>query len=181
MKTFPALLAICAGNSPVTGEFPTQRPVTRSFDVFFDLRVNKRLSKQSWGWWFETPSCPLRQHSNDLGKIESNSYVGGPRSYLICIYGAMGPHQYTLGDHYLSIVLYQLTHLRIYGACSAPSLYLNQCWLIVNWTIRNKLQWNSNQNKRNVIHENAFEYVVCEMAVISKSPWYQTSDNSSIF
>ena len=32
------------------GEFPTQRPVTRSFDVFFDLRLNKRLSKQPWGW-----------------------------------------------------------------------------------------------------------------------------------
>ena len=41
METFSALLALCAGNSPVTGEFPTQRPVTRSFDVFFDLRVNK--------------------------------------------------------------------------------------------------------------------------------------------
>ena len=56
METFSALLAICAGNSPVPGEFPTQRPVTRSFDVFFDLRLNKRLSKQSWGWWFETLS-----------------------------------------------------------------------------------------------------------------------------
>ena len=37
METFSALLAICAGNSPVPGEFPAQRPVTRSFDVFFDL------------------------------------------------------------------------------------------------------------------------------------------------
>ena len=45
-KQFSALLAICAGNSPVTGEFPAQRPVTRSFDIFFDLRLNKRLSKQ---------------------------------------------------------------------------------------------------------------------------------------
>ena len=45
MKTFSALLALCAGNSPVTGEFPAQRPVTRSFDVFFDLLLNKRLSK----------------------------------------------------------------------------------------------------------------------------------------
>ena len=45
METFSALLAICAGNSPVTGEFPAQRPVTRNFDVFFDLRLNKRLSK----------------------------------------------------------------------------------------------------------------------------------------
>ena len=51
METFSALLAICAGNSSVPGEFPAQRPVTRSFDVFFDLRQNKRLSKQSWGWW----------------------------------------------------------------------------------------------------------------------------------
>ena len=40
METFSALLAICAGNSPVTGEFSTQRPVTRSSDVFFDLRLN---------------------------------------------------------------------------------------------------------------------------------------------
>ena len=44
IETFSALLAICAGNSPVTGEFPAQRPVTRSFDVFFDLRLNKWLS-----------------------------------------------------------------------------------------------------------------------------------------
>ena len=46
------------------GEFPTQRPVTRSFDVFFDLRLNKRLSKQPWGWWFETPSWPLWRQCN---------------------------------------------------------------------------------------------------------------------
>ena len=51
METCSALLAICAGNSPVTGQSPAQRPVTRSFDVFFDL------SKQWWGWWFETPSA----------------------------------------------------------------------------------------------------------------------------
>ena len=56
MEKKSALLALCAGNSPVTGEFPAQRPVTRSFDVSFDLRQNKQLNKQSWGWWFETPS-----------------------------------------------------------------------------------------------------------------------------
>ena len=49
MEIFSALLAICVGNSPVPGEFTAQRPVTRSFDVFFDLRLNKRLSKQSRG------------------------------------------------------------------------------------------------------------------------------------
>ena len=39
--------------------------MTRSFDVFFDLRLNKRLSKQSWDWWFDTLLCPLWRHSND--------------------------------------------------------------------------------------------------------------------
>ena len=63
METFSALLAICA----VLGEFPAQRLVTRSFDVFFDLRLDKRLSKQSWGWWFETLSRPLWRHRNDEG------------------------------------------------------------------------------------------------------------------
>ena len=57
---------LCVGNLPVTGEFPTQRPVTRSFDVFFDLRLNKRLSKQWWGWWVETPSSPLWRRCNGL-------------------------------------------------------------------------------------------------------------------
>ena len=66
METFSALLAICAGNSPVIGEFPTQRPVTRSSDVFFDLRLNKRLSKHSWGWWFKTLSRPLWRHCNEF-------------------------------------------------------------------------------------------------------------------
>ena len=59
METFSSLLALCAGNSLATGEFPSQRPVARRFDVFLDLRLNKRLGKQSCGWWFETPSCSL--------------------------------------------------------------------------------------------------------------------------
>ena len=66
METFSALLAMCAGNSPVPGEFPTQRPVTRSFDVYFDLRPDNRLSKQSWGWWFETLSHSLWRRRNVL-------------------------------------------------------------------------------------------------------------------
>ena len=74
METFSALLAICAGNSPVPGEFPTQRPVTRSFDVYFDLRPNKRLSKQSWGWWFETLSAPFWRHRNEsVNNVKSTS------------------------------------------------------------------------------------------------------------
>ena len=64
METFSVLLAIYAGNSPVNGEFPAQRPVTRSFCVFFDLRLKTRLSEQSWGWWFETLPLQLWRHCN---------------------------------------------------------------------------------------------------------------------
>ena len=59
METFSALLAICAGNSTVNGEFPTQRPVTLSLNVFIDLRLNKRLSKQSQGWVISDTIAPI--------------------------------------------------------------------------------------------------------------------------
>ena len=49
--------------------FPTQRPATRSFDVFIDLRLNTRLSKQSWDWWFGTPLCSLWRHCNELYEL----------------------------------------------------------------------------------------------------------------
>ena len=68
VETFSALLSVCVENSPVPGEFPAQRTVTRNFDVFFDLRPTKLLGKQSWGWWFDTPSRPSRRHRNELLK-----------------------------------------------------------------------------------------------------------------
>ena len=69
METFSALLAMCAGKSPVTGEFPAQKPVRRSFDVFFfHLRLNKRLSKQWRGWWFDGP---LWRHYWDFPYVPS--------------------------------------------------------------------------------------------------------------
>ena len=73
-EMFSALLALCAGKSLVTGEFPAQRPVTRSFDVFFDLRLHKQLNKQPWGWWFETLWRSLWRHWN----------ANDPRETVIC-------------------------------------------------------------------------------------------------
>ena len=64
MEAFSALLVLCAGNSPVTSEFPSQRPVTHSFGAFFDLRLNKRLSKPSRGRWYETSLCSLWRYCN---------------------------------------------------------------------------------------------------------------------
>ena len=77
MKTFSASLTLCEGNPPVTGGFLTQRPVTWSFDIFFDLRLNKRLCKQSRRWWFATSSRPLWRHCNVyMGRI-LHGYLNG--------------------------------------------------------------------------------------------------------
>ena len=64
IKAFSALMALCSGNSPVTGEFPPQRPVKWSFDAFFYLRLNKWLRKQSRGLWFGTPSRSVWRQCN---------------------------------------------------------------------------------------------------------------------
>ena len=65
IEIFCALLALCAGTSPVTGEFPSQSPETRSVDNFLDLRLHKRLSKQLWRRLFEMPSRSLWRQCND--------------------------------------------------------------------------------------------------------------------
>ena len=66
METFSALLAFYAGNSPVTGEFPAERPVTLSFDVFFDLRPDEQLSKHWRRRGFEKPSQSLWRRCNNF-------------------------------------------------------------------------------------------------------------------
>ena len=94
METFSALLAISAENSSVPGEFPAQRPVTRSFDVSFDLRPNKRLSKQSWDWSSETPSSSLWRHRNGYKKavmiykrldLKTSSRTGSSESHILIL------------------------------------------------------------------------------------------------
>ena len=71
IEKFSALLTLCVGNSPVTGEFPSQRPVMLNFDVFLDL--NKRFNKQLWRRWFETPLRPLWCHCNEKMKMLENT------------------------------------------------------------------------------------------------------------
>ena len=85
METFSTLLALCEGNSPVTGEFPSQRPVMWSFDVFFDLRVNRQFSKQLRCWWLETPSYSLWHHCN------AHLYKGNPYTGMMAYLHGDGP------------------------------------------------------------------------------------------
>ena len=123
MKTFSALLAICEGNSPVPGEFPAQRPVTRSFDVLFDLRPNKRLSKQWWGWRFETPWHPLWRHCNVLSYLlyyNNQLSRNPPEVYFrqdICPIGSVGGHDnfYVIQKMPCLQIIYILQYINIQG------------------------------------------------------------------
>ena len=72
-KLFPRNWPFVRKHFLVTGEFPTQRPVTRSFAVFFDLRLYQQLSKQWRRWWFETPSRSLWRHCNETGTVSTAS------------------------------------------------------------------------------------------------------------
>ena len=101
-EIFAALLALCAGNSPVTSEFPTQ-----SIDVFSDLHLNERFSKQSWGWWFEMPSCSLWRHCHD-----SRSFLYGHISHhfscLLCHCNVMKDISQILAKYNANVFVYEL-------------------------------------------------------------------------
>ena len=74
-----------------------------------------------------------------------------------------------------------LTHWQWLVAWSAPSHCLNQCWDIVNLTLRNKLQWNINQSAKLFIHQNVFENVICEIAsVLSRGRWVNSLGPSDV-
>ena len=114
METFSALLAPCAGNSPMTGEFPAQRPMTRNFDVFFDLCLNKRLRKQSWGTWLETPSSSLWRHCNEHKRCLKIYHDKKAVIKRLVAFEKLGAGWSTLGiSQYLKIIL----DLCRYGSC----------------------------------------------------------------
>ena len=145
METFSALLAIWAGNSPVPGEFPAQRPVTRSFDVFFDLRLNKRLSKQSWDWWFETLSCPLWRHWNE---VELFLLLIHPYYRKINSYPKL---KVTLGTSSLLTLTdafsYQISSYFQYPNKADNVIFVNLSWLLVTFEIAlnfGTVHWNGN-------------------------------------
>ena len=138
METFSTLLAICAGNSPVPGEFPAQRPVTQSFDVFFDSHLNKRLSKQPWGWWFETLPCPSWRHCNGVTTADKVEKVYTTDTMIhIFLYKKTAGHYYNVSvivcdslggslkmNSYISIIIITWLCRFLVWNCSCAQLQL---------------------------------------------------------
>ena len=108
---------------PVCGEFPSQRPVTRNFDVCFDLFLNKRLSKQSWGWWIKTPSRPLWRHNNEMNFKWLSFVITSPRPEA-CFMGFSA----LINRDYASVICIIYYHRDGTG-----------CWNYVLWQTRTRL------------------------------------------
>ena len=143
METFSALLALCEGNPPVTGGFPSQRPVTRSFDVFIDLRLGKRLSKQSWHRWFKTPSRSLWRHCNEwhiflVLSILNITILQSAFCHPVCLHTV---YQTTMSVIMINEPRRQIPHL-LTASCMYTGAY--QLWLL---KICHKQQANSAQSQ----------------------------------
>ena len=120
------------GNSPVTSKIPTQRSVTRSFDVFFDLRLNKRLCQRWKRRWFETPSHPLWRHCNDIIRFGHGFVV----LYIVVVISSflvdtVAYHARVLeGDSQWAEIWKHRTEstlVQVLDCCvAAPNIYLNQ-------------------------------------------------------
>ena len=156
METFSALLDLCEGNPPVTGGFPSQWQVTRSFDVFFDLRLNKWLSKQSWDWWLETLSSPLWRHSNEymftLTSTEGPQNACVKPDQVLCNYNAhinslwpsdvLWGHVHVSGSTLAQVMVWCLT---------TPSHYRNQCWLFISEDVWHLPDDNFTENDQDIV------------------------------
>ena len=135
---FSTLPALCEGNLPVTGGFPSQRPVARSFDVLFYLRLNTRLCKQSRRWWFETPSRALWRHHNVwLNCVNSQGLIVLRMSNSLSTGG-----RFVINWH---MVKFQVTHL----GSDRNSYWSNAAYLL--WVLQT-IVWGCN-NVNNEIPE----------------------------
>ena len=106
METFSALLALCVGNSPVTVNSPHKAQWRGALMFSLICVLNKRLSKQSWGWWFKTPSPSLWRHCNESSDFRNkNKTVMKQQGRILTIYhvGKMQIHIYVFKPVQLEI------------------------------------------------------------------------------
>ena len=115
---------VTAGNSPVTGEFPSHSPVTWCFDVFFDLCLNKQLSKQSKRRWLEAPSRSLWRHCN---VVPNNDPV------IRAAVGSFGVPRITLVQFWIG----EMGHYELGGGGPAFHASLLSNFELVKWVTTN--------------------------------------------
>ena len=136
METFSALLALCAGKSPVPGEFHAQSPMTRSFDVFFGLHLKKRLSKPSWCWRFETTSCSLWRQCNVWRHQSWRGWQRGSLMYvehMQCYYWATHSSKFLCGTSDTVICMYARMLVWLHSKCIFVWTHVGQ------WTSTHKV------------------------------------------
>ena len=144
---------------PLCGEFTghrgipiTKRPMTRSFNVFFDLRPNKRLCKQSWCWWFEKSSRSLwRQRNGWYSGIILQCRLNRITFYVNSLWPSVVTRRPRSGSPLVSAMACRL---------KAPSHYLNQCWRIIS-----KVQWHLSRAISRTIAQQAITNISLKLLI----------------
>ena len=144
---------------------------------------------------FSLPLTTGKHHSEafDLSSRENSFCCKGNPSSMWCIRDfainiicyniftitftlTSSPPSATYLRQWIGWALAQIMTCRIFGS----KHYLNQCWIIVNWTLRNKLHWNFDQNTKQFIHENVSENIVCEMAtILARGTWVNIHNSTN--
>ena len=154
METFSALLALCAGNPPATGEFPSQRPLTRRFGVFCGLRLNKRLSKQWWCCWFETPTLPLWRHCNITNLIWVSKLIMKHNSHQVSRFLSRGILVYLVQINFVSLNAVIVLHL-CFHRCHLHLIKRRWRLVMLLVTVKEKTSFYHN------MHNNALDTWLC--------------------
>ena len=179
-ETFSASLTTCERNPQVTDGFPSQRRGTRRFDIFFDVRLNKRLGKHSRRWWFETSRRSWWHNCNDMHHINVD------KKWKLQIYVVL---QRTYSAHNGLTHWERVTHvcvskLTIIGLDKGLSLVSAKPFsepMLIR-TVGTKLQRNCNRNSCIFIQENALKNIFCDTAsIFSRSQYVNSSVPSCDF
>ena len=147
-------------NPQITSGFPSQRPMTRSFDVFFDLRLNKRLSKQSRRWWFETTSHSLWRHGNGMMSCNLRQCITNHWQPMVC--------SNTCFTHCSLEVYISFFEVGRIIADFLPVLNLRNKYIYMCVCVRAcvRVCVCINQNALSYIKRNALENIFCKILVI---------------
>ena len=181
IEKFSALLALCEGNSAVTGGFSSRSPVTRSFNVFYDVRLNKQLSKHSRCRWFETPWHSLWRRCNPM--IIKRA-IGAPKNNIFC--ATFFQHVSTFKHHSTSLNVSNFLFSRVWHRldCKSPpqsSLIreiphyrYSSCWLNELLMKTFNLQYNLYNSQFNIFCVMFFNGC-CAIAILVSLQWRHTS------
>ena len=168
---------------PTTNEKLTRGPTTSKAILFMPWPLLSSGHHQVWHWLWNKDSVFFQGNSQNTchsmsGIISITCHMWTfQQDNSVCnnIFFNSSPPSAAYMPQWITSALVQIMDCHLFGT----KHYLNQCCVIVNWTLRNKPLWNFNQNTNFFIHENTSENIICKMAtILCRGRWIKTSHHA---